>query len=246
MLAAYARAKVADFKTFEPDLAAGDHQYTLDITYDVERNDGQMFAVLFTEFADTGGAHPNTDFSAFNFLLPSGEQVFLPEIVDGARGMKRVSDLAIAQHIKTIGTGEDSMSSKEDIVSGAAPDALSPEGLALAAQGAAHPFPPYQVAAYAAGPQGGLDPADRSQGLYPRRLACAAAFVRLQEGGDAGGTRLCADLALSRLDRDAADVYRQKQRYADANTKAALCSRISAPGSPCAARPAPAAMSCPA
>lgn len=222
VLADYARKQVADFKTFEPDLAAGDHQYTLDVTYDVERNDGRMFAILFTEFADTGGVHPNTDFAAFNFVLPSGEQVFLPEIVDGARGMKRVSDLAIAQLIKTIGTGPDSMSSKDDITSGAAPDALSlKDSLWLPKELHIH-FPPYQVAAYAAGPQEVSIPLADLKGYIRSDWRAPQPSFDCKKAATPVEHALCADLALSRLDRDVADIYRQKQRYADANAKAAL------------------------
>jgi len=222
VLADFARKQVADFKTFEPDLAGGDHQYTLDVSYDVERNDGQMFGIVFTIFADTGGAHPNTDFSAFNFVLPSGEQVFLPEIVDGARGMKRVSDLAIAGLIKTIGTGEDSMSTKEDITSGAAPDALSLKDFVWLPKELHIHFPPYQVAAYAAGPQEVSIPLTDLKGYIRSDWRAPQPSFDCKKAATPVEHALCADLTLSRLDRDAADVYRQKQRYADANSKAAL------------------------
>ena len=222
VLADFARKQVADFKTFEPDLAGGEHQYTLDVSYDVERNDGKMFGILFTIFADTGGAHPNTDFAAFNFVLPSGEQVFLPEIVDGARGMKRVSDLAIAELIKTIGTGEDSMSSKEDITSGAAPDALSLKDFLWLPKELHIHFPPYQVAAYAAGPQEVSIPLTQLQGVIRADWRAPQPSFDCKKAATPVEHALCADLVLSRLDRDAADVYRQKQRYADAATKATL------------------------
>ncbi len=217
VLADYARKQVADFKTFEPDLAGGEHQYTLDITYDVERNDGQMFGILFTEFADTGGVHPNTDFAAFDFLLPSGEQVFLPEIVDDGRGMKRVSDLAVAQLIKTIGTGPDSMSSREDINQRRRPRRAQPEILPVAAERAAHPLPPYQVAAYAAGPQEVSIPLSDLKGYIRADWRAPQPSFDCKKAATPVEHALCADLALSRLDRDVADLYRSKHRSSDAS-----------------------------
>ncbi|MEJ0026642.1 MAG: DUF3298 domain-containing protein [Rhizomicrobium sp.] len=215
VLADYARAQVADFKKFEPDLVAGEHPFTLDITYDVERNDRTMFGVLFTEFADTGGAHPNTDFAAFDFLLPSGEQVFLPEIVDGARGLKRVSDLAIAELVRTIG-GPDSLTTKEDIASGAGPDALSLKYFLWLPTALHIHFPPYQVAAYAAGPQEVSIPLAALKGYIRPDWRAPQPSFDCKKAATPVEHALCSDLALSRLDRDVADLYRSKHASSDA------------------------------
>ncbi len=215
VLAGYARKQVADFKTFEPDLVAGEHQYTLDVTYNVERNDGQMFGVLFTEFADTGGVHPNIDFAAFDFVLPSGEQVFLPEIVDGQRGLKRVSDLAIAELVRTIG-GPDSVNPTEDIASGAGPDALSLKYFLWLPKTLHIHFPPYQVASYAAGPQEVSIPLSALKGYIRADWRAPQPSFDCKKAATPVEHALCADLALSRLDRDVADLYRTKHRSSDA------------------------------
>ncbi len=197
VLAGYARKQVADFKTFEPDLVAGEHQYTLDVTYNVERNDGQMFGVLFTEFADTGGVHPNIDFAAFDFVLPSGEQVFLPEIVDGQRGLKRVSDLAIAELVRTIG-GPDSVNPTEDIASGAGPDALSLKYFLWLPKTLHIHFPPYQVASYAAGPQEVSIPLSALKGYIRADWRAPQPSFDCKKAATPVEHALCADLALSR------------------------------------------------
>ncbi|MEI9988895.1 MAG: DUF3298 domain-containing protein [Rhizomicrobium sp.] len=216
VLADYARKNVADFKTYDPDLAGGEHAYTLDISYDVERNDGQMFGILFTEFADTGGVHPNTGFSAFNFVLPTGEQVFLPEIVDGQRGLKRVSDLAIAELVRTIG-GPDSLTTKEDIASGAGPDALSLKYFLWLPKELHIHFPPYQVAAYAAGPQEVSIPLTQLKGYIRPDWRAPQPSFDCKKAATPVEHALCADLALSRLDREVADLYRSKHRSSDVN-----------------------------
>ncbi|MEJ0042016.1 MAG: DUF3298 domain-containing protein [Rhizomicrobium sp.] len=215
VLAAYARKSVADFKTYEPDLAGGEHAYTLDITYDVERNEGKMFGILFTGFTDTGGVHPNTGFSAFDFLLPSGEQVFLPEIVDGSRGLKRVSDLAIAELVRTIG-GPDSLTTKEDIASGAGPDALSLKYFLWLPNALHIHFPPYQVAAYAAGPQEVSIPLTALKGYIRADWRAPQPSFDCKKAATPVEHALCSDLALSRLDRDVADLYRGKHASSDA------------------------------
>ena len=60
------------------DRQADENPYALDITYEVPRNDGEWFAVVFTIYTDTGGAHPNTDFAAMNYVMPDGWRIYLP------------------------------------------------------------------------------------------------------------------------------------------------------------------------
>ncbi len=207
VLSDYARKSVAAFKTYEPDLAAGDHPYALDTTYSVERNDAKMFAVLFTIYADTGGAHPNGDYATFNFLLPDGAQVFLPEIVDGDRGLKRVAALAAADLLRRIGTGSDALSDKDTIAMGTSPVADSFKDFVWQANRLHVYFPPYQVAAYAAGPQdsviplAGLKDVIRPDWRAPApSFACAKAATPIEHA-------ICADAALARLDRQVAEAW---------------------------------------
>jgi uncharacterized protein YecT (DUF1311 family) len=214
-LAAYARKSADDFKTFEPDFSAGDRQYTLETTYDVERNDGRMLGILFTEYTDTGGAHPNTNYTTFNFTLPGGADVQLPEIVDGKRGLQRVSQLTIAELIRTIGTGAESMSDKDTITAGAGPSAANFRTFIWLPKSLHLHFAPYAVAAYAAGPQEATIPLSQLQG-YIRSdwhrpqpsFDCAKAAAPLEHA-------ICSDIALARLDRDLADKYNEKMTYTD-------------------------------
>ena len=213
-LAAYTRQSADLFKTYRPDFANNDHQYQLETTYAVERNDGRMFAVVFTEYSDTGGAHPNSDYKTFNFLLPDGAQVFLPEILAGSRGLDAVSRLAIARLIKDIGTGPDTLSDPDTIKSGAGPSADNFKNFVWLPTKLHIYFPPYQVAAYAAGPQEVTIPLSvlkdviRADWRSPApSFDCAKAATPIEHA-------ICADAALARLDRQVAETYQTVLRNA--------------------------------
>ncbi len=206
-LAAYARKEVADFQVLKPDFAGGDRQYTLDVSYAVERNDAQMLGVVFTEFTDSGGAHPNTNQAAFNFLLPDGAQVFLPEIVDGKRGIARISQLAVADLIGTIGSGAEPLSDKDTIASGAAPLADNFKVFVWLPRGLHIHFPAYQVASYAAGPQEVTIPLARLRDVIRPDWRAPAPSFDCARARSPNEKAICGDAALARLDRLMAEAY---------------------------------------
>src|SRR6185312_8379931 len=151
----YAKDQADDDKDADggdPDTHNGDRPYEFGTTYEIARNDNQVFSVVFTEYSDTGGAHPNTDSAAFNFLMPDGALVYLPELVDGARGIAQLSRIVVGQLNKDIG-GPDGMSDADWIKRGAGPLATNFAVFVLEPKRIHILFPPYQVAAYAAGPQ---------------------------------------------------------------------------------------------
>src|SRR4051794_5918063 len=62
-IAAWARKEADDFiKLAATDRQPEENAYRLDVSFEVARNDGAIFAVVFREETDTGGAHPNHDF----------------------------------------------------------------------------------------------------------------------------------------------------------------------------------------
>ncbi len=211
---AYARHAMDEFKGYGAEKAAGQSAYTLATTYDVARNDGQIFAVLFTEYTDTGGAHPNSNYKTFNFLMPGGGEVLLPEIVDGQRGIDRVSKLALADLIKRIGTGKDAASDKDTITGGAGPLADNFKDFIWLPDRLHIYFPAYQVASYAAGPQETIIP-----------LAALKGFIRPdwrapQPGFDCHNApsilqmRACSDATLARLWRQVSEAIDVKRHNA--------------------------------
>jgi uncharacterized protein YecT (DUF1311 family) len=214
VLADYARKAVADFKTFETDMDEQDRQYQLDTGYTIQRNDGKMFAVLFAVYEDTGGAHPNTDYATFNFLLPDGAQVYLGEILDGQRGIGRLADLARAELMRTIGTGADSLSDKDTIAMGTGPIADNFKDFVWEPGKLHIYFPPYQVASYAAGPQEVSIPLAKLKDVIRPDWRTPAASFDCARAATVVEHAICADAALARLDRQTAEAYQAALRNA--------------------------------
>src|SRR5205085_4127236 len=111
----------------------------------------------------TGGAHPNFAQTAFNFLMPDGARVFLPDLI-GAEGITRVSDLAIADLTPRL-TGPNGMSDPNWVRTGAGPYADNFDTFELLPDQVVLDFDPYAVAAYAAGPQKVSIPLSRLQDM---------------------------------------------------------------------------------
>lgn len=203
----YVHHAVEDFKGFSTAEQPGDGAYTLETDYSVERNDGKMFAVLFSSELDTHGAHPSHGEDTFNFTLPDGAQVFLPEIVDGSRGLAAVSRLATADLIKTIGSGAEPASDPDTIKMGTTPIADNFKVFVLL-PGKLHLFfPEYQVASYAAGPQEAYIPLAALKDVMRADWKAPAASFDCKKAATTIEHAICADAALARLDRQVAETY---------------------------------------
>jgi uncharacterized protein YecT (DUF1311 family) len=188
------------------DYLKGQSAYTDDADYHIARNDAQVFAIIWQEEADFHGAHPSNEIFTANYLLPDGWRMYLPEIVDGAGGFRRISALSIASLDKQL-SGPDSMSDRDWIAKGAAPDAINFENFALLRDRLHIEFPSYQVAAYAAGPQTvdipltQLAAVMRHDWRAPQAsFACAGVSAPLE-------IAICSDAHLARLDRQVAETY---------------------------------------
>jgi uncharacterized protein YecT (DUF1311 family) len=206
-LLAYVRHAVDEFKDLGKTEQPGDGVYSLETDYSVERNDGKMFAVLFSSEMDTHGAHPNHGEDTFNFLLPDGAQVFLPEIVDGARGLAAVSRLATGNLIKTIGSGAEPASDPDTIKGGAGPLADNFKVFVLL-PGRLHLFfPEYQVASYAAGPQEAFIPLAALKDVIRTDWRAPAASFDCRKAATQIEHAICADAGLARLDRQVGETY---------------------------------------
>jgi uncharacterized protein YecT (DUF1311 family) len=203
----YANASVAEFRGDASAHQRGERPYAFETTYDIARNDGKMFAVIFSIYTDMNGAHPNGDYKTFNFTLPGGEQVFLPEIVDGQPGLDRVSKLAIARLKHDIGTGENAMSDADWIDRGAGPFADSFKNFVWLPDRLRILFPAYQVAAYAAGPQEVSIPLAQLKGVIRSDWRAPAASFDCRKAETVIEHTICANFALARLDRQVAETY---------------------------------------
>jgi len=214
-LAAWAKSTAGDFVAeAKTDHQADENAYFLDVTYEVARNDGDVFAVMFTEDVDTGGAHPNQEFETMNYLMPDGWRVYLPELFE-RKALAKLSAMVTKNLIDTIATGADTLSDPDTIKEGAGPDWDNFRDFILQPKKLVIHFPPYQVAAYAAGPQVSELPLGPLKDLMRKDVRapapsfdCAAAATRVEK-------LICSDVALSRLDRDVSEAYALDLRDAE-------------------------------
>ena len=220
----WVEAEAADFrKSAAPDPQSATGAWTLDIGYSIERNDAKALAVLFTESTYTGGAHPNHGFRTFNYLLPDGARVDLAQVVDGRKGLARLSEIVGADLVKRIG-GADGVSDAESIRSGTTPEWANFENFLLLPDALEFHFPPYQVAAYFAGPQEARVALAALRGVLRTDWRAPVASFDCAKAATPVEHAVCADATLARLDREVAQAYatRQHNVSGDAATAQAL------------------------
>lgn len=219
-IAAWIEREVATFKQEaapEQESVAG--AWTLDIGYTVERNDDQALALLFSLSSYTGGAHGSHGFVAYNFLLPDGARVNLAQVLDGRRGLGKLSVLAVADLKKQLLT-PDGMSDAEWIERGAGPEWGNFETFLLLPHALRLEFPQYQVAPYAAGPQQVSVPLAALDGVLRKDLRAPAASFDCAKAASAVERAICADGSLAQLDRELAAAYgRRLQETSEAGDK---------------------------
>lgn len=219
LLADYASARVGEVS---PQEAASDpgHTYSVHLAYRVTRNDDKFFTVFFTGDQYMGGAHPMHFQESFNFLMPDGARVFLPELVDGARGMSQLSKLAVADLTKRLlARPDEAMTTADWIRNGTTPAQLAQVAFEWNPDALVLHFDEYAVAPYAAGAQQVRLPMNALAAiLRPDPRAPAPSFACARAASAVEKT-LCANAALARQDRQVAEAYARK-RDSDFNPKA--------------------------
>jgi uncharacterized protein YecT (DUF1311 family) len=215
MVADFEKSAAEDFASYKADPDGGMpwNAYSLYVGFGVPRNDAEMLVVGFDESIFTGGAHPNHNIESFNFLMPDGWQVFLPEIFDGKPALDRISALAIDDLTKQL-LGPDSMSDPDWVKSGAGPSWSNFQDFALLPDRLVIRFPPYQVAAYAAGDQKVEIPLSELAGLMRDDWRTPVASFDCGKAGTSTEKAICSDIPLARLDRALADSYAQALSWA--------------------------------
>ncbi|NOT40978.1 MAG: DUF4163 domain-containing protein [Alphaproteobacteria bacterium] len=208
---AKAFAEVSRESTGEPN------PWATEVSYEIKRNDAQMFVVSFQEYSYTGGAHPNTSSETFNFLMPDGRRVEIAELFS-PKGIRRISDISIAQLKQDTG-GSDGLADMDWVRRGAGPNARNFASFLLMPRTLHITFDAYQVAAYAAGPQEVNIPLSNLRDVLrpnPRALApsfdCLAARSEVERA-------ICSSSDLARLDRHMGEAYAGKLVWIDATAE---------------------------
>ena len=214
MVAGFQKSADDDFASFKEDNAAPPPwSYSLYLSFEVPRNDAEMFVVNFDEEIFTGGAHPNHDIVTFNFMMPDGWQVYLPEIFAGKPALEKISALAIADLERQF-DDPDSMSDSDWLTSGAGPAWSNFRSFLLLPDRLVIRFPPYQVAAYAAGDQTVEIPLSKLSGLMRTDWRTPVASFDCRRAGTPTEKAICSDVALARFDRALDYSYTQALSWA--------------------------------
>jgi hypothetical protein len=153
----------ADFKKQMADLTAedikslpSDMNNFIDISYNVEYADNNLISVKFLEDTFEGGAHPNQNYYTITYDLKQGRELKLAELFKpGAKYLAFVSDYATRdlQSRKDPDSGENLGLAQDIFADGAKPVAENYAKWNITRKGLMFTFDPYQVAAYAYGPQ---------------------------------------------------------------------------------------------
>ena len=139
--------------SYTPDysLPSYANDWTMNISNEIYKYSDDIQSVVFNIGFYTGGAHPNSGYKSYTFDVKQGKELTLNDVfVNGAVPLEIISKLAQEDLKKQLGDMTDA-SMLEAGTTAATPDnyknwALTPNSLIFF-------FDPYQVAAYAAGPQ---------------------------------------------------------------------------------------------
>jgi uncharacterized protein YecT (DUF1311 family) len=178
--------------------------YNTSASYKVTRNDAVMFSVEIGANVYTGGPHGLPYFYSYSFLPPDYVQVFLPELLDGPRGMKKLSQLVIddiRQQYRKSGTPLD-----EEHIGYAGPHQLEHIAFQWQPDELVVEYGPYSFNGYAGNPivhipMTALADVIRADPRAPSpSFDCGKAGNRIEKA-------ICGNVELARLDRDLTSRY---------------------------------------
>lgn len=143
--------------------------WTLSFDYQVFNHSQSIMSLLFSISTYTGGAHPNYDFHTFTFDLQKNTEITLDNLfVKGSNPWATIAPI-VQQSLETqLATEIGSPlvdTDKQAITDGTGEDPQNYQNFVLDGDSLVFHFPPYQVAAYAAGPQSVSIPLSSLSGL---------------------------------------------------------------------------------
>ena len=133
----------------------------ININYDVALAKDDLISIQFTVSSySAGAAHPNSYTEVVNFDLKNGKQLKLADLfVPGAKYLQTLSSYCIQELKKQTKAQGDYASQDDDWINrGAGAELTNYDNWTITKKGLGITFDPYQVAAYAAGPQNVLVP----------------------------------------------------------------------------------------
>jgi hypothetical protein len=162
--------EAADFRKDMMSLTAADLKFFkqngmsayLEMGYTIDYASEKAVSIGFGNSTFEGGAHPNHFSYTVNFDLARGKKIELVDLFKpGAGYLKFISEYCI----KKLKEQQSDMTDDEWLATGAGPKAENFKSWSLRKTGVLITFDPYQVAAYAAGPQEVFIPYDELKNL---------------------------------------------------------------------------------
>lgn len=152
------------------------NNWSMNISYELYHFSDDVVSIKFTNDYYTGGAHPNHDFTTFTFDLADDRQIYLQDLfVEGSDPWKVIAPIVqqdLEEHLAEVFGTALSDDDKNIITIGAGENPDNYQNFALTSDSLIFFFPPYQVAAYAAGAQEVSIPLDQlSDILKPEYLS---------------------------------------------------------------------------
>jgi hypothetical protein len=159
-VAAFKTAETVEESDSTSETPAETLDSTLDIGYEIRYATDDLISVEFTEGEySRGAAHGNSSTTVLNYDVKSGKKLALADLFNPKSNYLSVISAYCIKALKDRSKKEnDSMLSDELIQSGASPRADNYRAWAITKKGLWITFDPYQVAAYAGGPQNVLVP----------------------------------------------------------------------------------------
>lgn len=154
-VAAFKSSETSEPSTGDNVLADEARESSLDIGYQFRFATDDLISVEFTESTyEAGAAHPNSSTTVLNYDVKGGKKLSLGDLFNSkANYLKAISDYCIKDLRDRAKKDKDSMVDDDMMKSGASPRADNYKAIAITKKGLWVTFDPYQVAAYAAGPQ---------------------------------------------------------------------------------------------
>ena len=159
-VAAFKTAETVEESDSTSETPAETLDSTLDIGYEIRYATDDLISVEFTEGEySRGAAHGNSSTTVLNYDVKSGKKLALADLFNPKSNYLSVISAYCIKALKDRSKKEnDSMLSDDLIQSGASPRADNYRAWSITKKGLWITFDPYQVAAYAAGPQNVLVP----------------------------------------------------------------------------------------
>ena len=219
-LAAWANEQADSYSHVDAGDVDGGSPWSLDIDYEVVRNDGRLLVILFSVYEYAGGAHPNHGQVTYNFLLPEGARLDIEQIIAGRKGLQRLSALVVAKlKRKLLPDGE---SDAKWIENGAGPEWGNFDGFVLLPHALRIEFSPYAVGPYSSGAQEVEIPLSALEGALRADQHAPAASFDCDKAGSVVERAICASVEVSRLDRQLAREYQRHANSSDTQQNARI------------------------